>query len=144
MAAAISEVVAQDTPRTIVVPTGLFHSDHALVHEAAISLMLDGAIPGPGWLMYEEPSYRRITGLLQRRLTDLSSRGIQATPMPAQGNAEMEAVEAAALKHEAVHCYASQLRALEHTVKDGYIDVFSPERYWRIEPGAGNATRSAA
>jgi hypothetical protein len=45
----------------------------------------------------------------------------------------MEPVEAAALKHEAVHCYVSQLRALEQTVKEGYIDVFSPERYWLIE-----------
>jgi LmbE family N-acetylglucosaminyl deacetylase len=137
---ALVETMKQLTPSTVCIPAGLFHSDHELVHEAALSLLQkhDGA--AVTWLMYEEPSYRRVPGLLQRRLADLSSRGMRATPVVARGQWEMEPVEAAALKHEAVHCYASQLRALEQTVKEGYIDVFSPERYWLIEPHADSAT----
>lgn len=138
LSAAISAAIAQAAARTMLIPAGLFHSDHALVHEAAISLMHDPSRPDTTWLMYEEPSYRRVPGLLQRRLADLASRGIRATPVPSPGQAAMEAVEAAALKHEAVHCYASQLRALEHTAKDAYIDIFSPERYWLLEPEGGH------
>lgn len=141
LSAAVAGAIAQLAPRTVLIPAGLFHSDHALLHEAAILLMHGPAGSVSTWLMYEEPSYRRIPGLLQRRLADLASRGIRATPAPAPGQAEMEAVEAAALKHEAVHCYASQLRAIEHTVKEGYIDVFAPERYWLVEPGASHAGR---
>lgn len=137
---ALVESMAQLSPRMVCIPAGLFHSDHELVHEAALSLLQKGDSRIVSWLMYEEPSYRRVPGLLQRRLADLASRGMRATPVVVRRHCEMEPVEAAALKHEAVHCYASQLRALEQTVKEAYIDVFSPERYWLIEPHAGSAT----
>lgn len=141
LSVAIAETMGRIAPHTILFPAGLFHSDHALVHEAVIMLMQEPAGAGRTWLMYEEPSYRRVPGLLQRRLADLASRGIRATPLPPPAPAQMEAVEAAALKHEAVHCYASQLRALENKVKDGYVDVFAPEAYWLAEADAGHALR---
>jgi LmbE family N-acetylglucosaminyl deacetylase len=139
IAAVIAASMERIAPHTILFPAGLFHSDHALVHEAAIMLMQEAAGAGRKWLMYEEPSYRRVPGLLQRRLADLASRGIRATPLPAPPPVQMEAVEAAALKHEAVHCYASQLRALDSKVKDSYVDVFAPERYWLAEADAAHA-----
>ena len=128
---AIAKLAGRVAPDVILFPSGLFHSDHALVHDAAMLLWRErGRHAKTKWLMYEEPSYRRVAGLLQRRLTDLQTQGACATPAHV-GNAGSE--HAASIKRKAVHCYASQLRALERSVEGGYADVFAPERYWRID-----------
>lgn len=127
---AIGEAIDEVRPSTLLLPAGLFHSDHILVHEA--SLQLRGHYPELNWLMYEEPSYRRVAGLLQQRLAALAAGGIQATPADAGDRAE------ASRKRDAVRCYASQLHALERTVQGGYADVFAPERYWRLDAVPGS------
>jgi len=131
VAAAIAALLESHAPATILFPAGLFHSDHVLVHRAAISVLPD--YPQAAWLMYEEALYRRIPGMLQERLAALLHADIQATPLAAPARpgafADMS-------KREAIHCYASQLRALEATVRDGYGDAFTDERFWRVRPAA--------
>jgi len=126
LADALKNLIEKTDPATILLPAGLFHSDHVLTHEALLMLwepQLDRT-----WLMYEEPAYRRIPGLLQRRLATLLQDGIQATPVACSDR------DMAARKREAVHYYASQLRALRCMVTGGYTDAFAPERYWHLEP----------
>lgn len=116
-------------PATVLLPAGLFHSDHVLVHQAMLAVREH--YREKTWLMYEEANYRRIRGLLQQRLAGLHRAGIDATPLMVN-----QKKDTASLKRQAVRCYASQLRALQSTVNDGYADVFSPERYWALDSAA--------
>jgi LmbE family N-acetylglucosaminyl deacetylase len=125
---ALRRLVEEIDPAIVLLPAGLFHSDHVMVHQAMLSVR--ERHPEKTWLMYEEALYRRIRGLLQKRLAELHRAGIEATPIA------LDAKDMAPLKREAVHCYASQLQALQSTVRDGYADAFSPERYWRLESAA--------
>jgi len=121
-------------PENILLPSGLFHSDHLLVHQAMMGLREKH--PRKNWFMYEEALYRRIPGLLDGRLADLGAHGIECTPLAfSEGRASGR-------KRQAVQCYASQLRALQTVRRDGHADAFAPEHYWRLgTPGglhAGN------
>jgi hypothetical protein len=79
--------------------------------------------------------YRRITGLIQKRLAELLQARIIATPMMSNDDVARHT------KQQAIHCYASQLQALSSTVSDGFTDVFAPERYWHL---SSMATQSHA
>lgn len=126
VAAALEDVVRGFSPKTVLLPAGLFHSDHVLAHEAA--LRVRKRLPQLDWRMYEEAHYRRIAGFLQRRLARLLEQHVQATPLPSRPDAD-----AASAKEAAIDCYASQLRALEARVRDGHADAFAPECFWRLE-----------
>lgn len=120
LAVALRQVV----PATVCFPAGLFHSDHALVHAAALALRrLQLA---PGWVMYEEALYRRVPGALQQRLAGMAADGIVATPLSMHDDGP------SSRKRDAVLCYRSQLRALAK-VANGHDDAFAPEGYWRLE-----------
>lgn len=119
-------------PRLILFPLGLFHSDHKLVHEAALGLM-DFA-PDCAWIAYEDALYRRIDGALDIRLDSMRARGFglqrcEFTP----------AREAEARKRAAVACYRSQLMALTTPGRPGIEDVFHEEVYWQVLPGMRQA-----
>ncbi|WP_236572500.1 PIG-L deacetylase family protein [Burkholderia sp. 8Y] len=121
-------------PNALMIPLGLFHSDHALVHEAACDAWLRHAdLP---CIAYEEALYRCKRALLQKRLADLLERGIEATPLNARLPDHAEAQRREALKREAVNAYPSQLKAFG---PDGYGDVFLPERFWTLEPAETRA-----
>jgi LmbE family N-acetylglucosaminyl deacetylase len=126
VAAALEDVVRAFAPKTVLLPAGLFHSDHVLAHEA--TLLARKRLPQLDWRMYEEAHYRRIAGFLQRRLARLADIGVQATPLPSRPDAD-----AAPVKEAAIACYASQLRALAARVRDGHADAFAPECFWRLE-----------
>jgi LmbE family N-acetylglucosaminyl deacetylase len=130
---AFESIVGTHDAATVLFPAGLFHSDHVLVHNAMLNVRKHH--PGKNWLMYEEASYRRIPGLLQRRMADLLREDIEATPVVfgIDNHNDSRDDSRTARKRAAVACYASQLRALERTVNDGYADVFAPERYWRLD-----------
>ena len=119
------DLVHDLAPASVCFPAGLFHSDHALVHEAVLGLRRQRR--ARGWIMYEEAMYRRVPGLLQRRLAALLRDDIVATPAALHCHAVQQ------LKRDAAACYRSQLRALEK-VGSGYADAEAPERYWRLEP----------
>jgi LmbE family N-acetylglucosaminyl deacetylase len=123
---ALRETRANAVPDRVLVPMGLFHSDHQLVHDAARAVF-DGA---PVWF-YEDVPYRGLPGLLQQRLADWACEGLTATPVRWAAREPERA-----LKRRAVQAYRSQQRAFgEH----GWADADQPERYWSLERAGGDA-----
>ncbi|WP_046115584.1 PIG-L family deacetylase [Aquincola tertiaricarbonis] len=108
----------------VLVPLGLFHSDHDLVHQACLQALR--AVGRAEALGYEEALYRAMPGLVQARLATLQQAGIQATPL-----LQPPAGEAAA-KARAIAAYPSQARAFG---PDGLADTRHPERFWRLQLG---------
>jgi LmbE family N-acetylglucosaminyl deacetylase len=121
---ALYRLVARHSAEAVFVPLGLFHSDHVLVHAAAL-LMLP-KLPKRLWVAYEDALYRRGRGAVQSRLVALAERGIVATPVSPVCAADGRQ------KRRAVACYASQLRAFG---PGGVEDVYQPERFWLLEQG---------
>ncbi|MFD2756089.1 PIG-L family deacetylase [Comamonas terrae] len=124
---AVDEILRIHATYAVLLPAGLFHADHLQLHDALLSL--HARYSERTWIMYEDALYRRIPGLLQRRLATLHSAGFCATPLSMPQ--DMDARE---LKREAVCCYASQLRALDKAA-NGHADACAPEGYWLLETG---------
>ena len=124
LAATLESTLARHEPDTVVVPLGLFHSDHKLVHEAALIMLK--RCQRRTWFAYEDSLYRRIPGLLQERLAALLTAGITATPVA------LALRDCKGRKRYAVRCYKSQLRALATPGRLGHLDAFSQEAYWRL------------
>lgn len=116
--------ILQEFPATtIAAPLGLFHSDHALVQQAALSLWRQRRGP-QAWLFYEDALYRRLPGLVQQKLAAWRGEMISATPI------DVYLPEFAAAKTAAVSAYASQLALFKPDTLD---DLRAPERYWQLE-----------
>jgi LmbE family N-acetylglucosaminyl deacetylase len=125
IAQALDQALRRHAARTLVIPFGLFHSDHELVHRACADVWR--ANPALACFAYEDALYRRMAGRLQARMVDLASSDIIATPAPAHWRANPSYQSA---KRNAVRAYASQLKAFG---PDGYDDVFCTERCWKLE-----------
>jgi LmbE family N-acetylglucosaminyl deacetylase len=124
IASALFETMSRHRPDTVLIPAGLFHSDHVLAHRAALLVYRD--FPSYRWIMYEDALYRRLEGLLQKRLAVLLDEGIPATPF------EVDTREYAGAKERAVSCYASQLNGLLTPGRPGHADLHARERYWQL------------
>ncbi|UUX95066.1 PIG-L deacetylase family protein [Aquabacterium sp. J223] len=122
VAEALVTLAAEFGADTLVLPMGLFHSDHRLLHHAALQVL--ARRPALRALAYEDVPYRAIRGLLQHRLAQLLRTGWTATPV------KRTARPVSPLKAQALRCYASQLRAFG---EGGLDDVQRPERLWRLE-----------
>jgi LmbE family N-acetylglucosaminyl deacetylase len=121
--AALAAALSGPPTEPLLLPLGLFHSDHVLVHEAALIAL--PCLPSRPLLLYEDLPYRSRRGLVQQRLAALARAGWCATPaMEASG-------DAAQPKARALKAYASQLRCLKAR---RLLDAEAPERYWRLEP----------
>lgn len=120
--AALESAIGTPGPAIVGIPLGLFHSDHALVHAAALALVPEH--PEWRWLAYEEPMYRRVPAALDDRRAALRETGIVAEAL--------DPVPAPPRKRHAIGCYASQLRALRTPGRPGYADALAPERYWEL------------
>jgi len=118
----LRDLVLDLAPDTLLFPLGLFHGDHALVHEACRLLL--PALPDALLLAYEDALYRGLPGLVQQRLMALAQTGWQATParFAREGSPQVKA--------RAVAAYASQLRAFGDK---GHDDLAAPERCWKVE-----------
>lgn len=117
---ALGTIIRSSEPATLVIPLGLYHSDHVLVHAACRDAWRSSR--GLACIAYEDALYRRMDGLVQQRLADLLAHGITATP-EAGGEYPVQP------KRKAVAAYESQLKAFG---PHGYGDVFAGERYWRL------------
>jgi LmbE family N-acetylglucosaminyl deacetylase len=125
VATALATIVATLRPRKLVLPLGLFHSDHELTHRATLALLERGAERVVLW--YEEAIYRRLPGLVGSRLRQLTHGGYALRrTTPARAGA------ASARKRWAVRCYGSQLRALAASGRPGIDDAFREESVWRL------------
>ncbi len=121
LATALAVVLARARPATVLLPLGLFHSDHVLTHEAA-RLAVDRL--RVRWALYEDAIYRRYPGLRDEKLERLASEGLTLSPCTVSADT--------APKRAAVACYRSQLGALGTPGRPGHDDVFADERYWRV------------
>lgn len=137
----LMHVVRSANPARILLPAGLVHDDHASAHAAALmamrSLQKSAMFADRDWLMYEEPAYRRLPGVLQQRLSSLSSAGVAATPArlhraPAGRAGDAPDGTNGVRKHVALQCYESQLRALRNAARPGLHDLYAPEAFWRL------------
>jgi LmbE family N-acetylglucosaminyl deacetylase len=130
LATVLKQVLADLAGPAVLLPLGLFHSDHLLVHDASVLALR--SLGHHAFLAYEDAPYRAMPGLLQQRLAALERACVRATPArigapPAQREQ----------KQRAVLTYASQLRGFG---PGGYDDLEWPERYWRLEEqGSGEA-----
>jgi LmbE family N-acetylglucosaminyl deacetylase len=121
---ALDDVLSARRPATVCIPLGLFHSDHVVVHDAALEVR--ARHPTWSWLAYEEPMYRHVPGALQARLDALRKADIAPAPI--------DGAPASAAKRAAIACYASQLRALATPGRPGHEDALGRERYWMLAP----------
>lgn len=110
----------------VLAPAGLFHRDHLQVQAAMLSL-LRADDPSHVWRFYEDVPYRRIDGLMARRVIEWRERGWTAQPVaaPAAGDTNSVAAKAAA-----VDAYASQVTLLEPHMRAALRE---PETIWRLE-----------
>lgn len=111
IASKLGEAVRLHGVRALLVPLGLFHSDHELGHRACINVW--NANPALKCFAYEDALYRRMSGLLQTRVADLAARGISATPEPAhwRANQHDQALKREAVKRTQVSSRRSDRRA---------------------------------
>jgi len=123
VSAALKDIIDKLEPQQIFIPAGLFHTDHEAVHRALMAVYRNW--PENSWWLYEEPLYRRVPGLLQRRLSALLADGRCATPRSLFDSAATE------LKRAAIRCYPSQLRALKQRV-GAVDDLLDIEGYWHL------------
>jgi LmbE family N-acetylglucosaminyl deacetylase len=119
-------------PDAVALPLGIFHDDHILTGDAAIDAL--GRRPSPTWLVYADAIYRRVPDLVERRLRDLSGRGLTLRELDAPG------IGVGDRKRRAVACYRSQVGALERSWEGGVSDAFEPERYWHVVPESTSIT----
>jgi LmbE family N-acetylglucosaminyl deacetylase len=127
LAAALEETIYRSTANTLVMPLGLSHPDHGLVFDACCEIL--PRLSHLEWFAYEEAIHRPVPGVVQARLSDLTQRGIVATPAHPVAGHTLDAERQAFLKREAVYAYESQLRAIG---PGGSDDVFAAERYWQL------------
>jgi LmbE family N-acetylglucosaminyl deacetylase len=123
--AALHQTILDTEPTLMLIPLGLFHSDHLLVAAACLALMQRH--PDVSVAAYEDVPYRRMSGVVQNRLCELGKRGYLADTAHAFDTDVTPRHKQ--MKHAALDAYRSQLRAFG---ADGRVRLFSPERYWRL------------
>lgn len=123
--AALEAVVARLAPASVLLPMGLFHEDHTLVHEAALRVMRRRPLRAEAWFAYEDVPYRRLDGWLQRRLARLAVAGVTATPV-ALADADP------APKRRALDCHTGRRHALASAGHPDDADATAPEGLWQL------------
>lgn len=121
----LETLLAEQPAAAVVLPLGLFHSDHRLVADATLSLCAQ--LPARRWYVYAEALYRRIAGLVGQRLRELREAGFALHPVRFA-----EPAGAADAKRAAIACYRSQLRALATPGRPGHADADAGEDYWQL------------
>jgi LmbE family N-acetylglucosaminyl deacetylase len=125
LAEALAPLLRELQPAAVLLPLGLFHSDHLLTHEATWQAL--GRWPDIHVLAYEDVPYRAQPGQVQQRLTALAQAQVRATPV------RWTEEGSAAMKSRALRSYETQLRVLGPNAFD---DARAPERCWRLERAA--------
>lgn len=115
---ALMDALQSLQPERIVMPLGLFHTDHQRVSDTLLSLV--AAFPTVRWLAYEDIPYRARERLVQERLFAIRARGLSvhraATPVRTTQ------------KRQAVAAYRSQIKGFGRMPDD----LSRPEGYWTL------------
>jgi LmbE family N-acetylglucosaminyl deacetylase len=127
---ALTSLVRKWRPQLLLVPLGLFHSDHFLTSDTVLQVFRRSADARLSCYAYEEVPYRRFKGAVQTRLAHLFQAGFELTPASFD-------VSISTLKRAAIEQYRSQLRGLTSHGRPGYQDAYLPERYWQVQEKAG-------
>ena len=137
LAAALEEIIYRSTANTLVMPLGLHHADHALVHDACCEILprlshLRGLPTKMRSTGASRASWRRALTIWRNaaswRRRPIRRPIIRSTPE-----------RQASLKREAVAAYESQLRVFG---PQGYEDVFNAEHYWQLSVSRAPVRRS--
>lgn len=123
IATQLASVLHEQPAAAVAAPLGLFHSDHVLVHQAALALWRESQ-KQRDWLFYEDALYRRVPGLVQQRLAAWRDQQIVATPI------DFDLPRFSARKAAAANAYASQLALF---TPERLEDLRAPERYWQLQ-----------
>lgn len=126
LASRIESELARLQVEAVMMPLGLHHGDHRLVHTACMQVRRRDF--SRDWFIFEDAIYRRYAGLVTQKLSELEIEGVRLKRVDIPPGS-------LALKRAAVQCYASQLKALDSLGFPGYADVFEPEAYWHIQAG---------
>ncbi|MCC8395480.1 PIG-L family deacetylase [Paraburkholderia sp. MMS20-SJTR3] len=126
---ALEQIVAAIEPTHLLMPLGLFHSDHLLVADACLNL-LERPL-AISLLAYEDVPYRHLPGTVQQRLCELARRGFLADAPDTDDL--FGAQQEVQVKRAAVDAYRSQMRAFG---PDGRENLYSEERYWKLRVAA--------
>ena len=125
IAAALDRAIALTDAPAVFIPLGLFHSDHALAHDAALAVL--SRHTDRRWLAYGDSIYRRLPGLVMERLQRLERAGFGPRPTTLSSVPDERR-----RKLGAVQRYRSQLRALASPGRSGHADTGATEEYWRL------------
>jgi LmbE family N-acetylglucosaminyl deacetylase len=128
----LADVLEAHSASAIVMPLGLWHHEHQVVHLACRRLL--GLDATRSWFAYADVPYRRLDGgrHLEARLLELRQQGLRLVPQAAPR-------DHLAKKLLALGYYRSQLRALGGPGKPGWRDALEPEQWWRLERATGAA-----
>jgi LmbE family N-acetylglucosaminyl deacetylase len=125
IAATLEALIVRELPRQVCFPLGLFHSDHTLVSEAALSLV--ALHPETTWYAYEDALYRSLDESVEERVDALRRRGFVLRAVT-----RTTALPTLRRKRAAIACYRSQLRGLCTPRRLGHRDALAPEAYWSV------------
>lgn len=125
LVAAFGQTFRTIGPTIVLIPMGLFHSDHTLVAAACLALLQ--RVGEAEMYAYEDVPYRHMPGVVQTRLAELSKSGNVAKAAKLVRAAVDPRYEQ--MKQAAIGAYQSQLRAFG---PDGQTGLVSAERYWQL------------
>lgn len=126
IAARVAAAIAEHPGYGVLAPAGLFHRDHLQVQQAMLMLLRDDDTARV-WRFYEDVPYRRIEGLMAKRVVGWREHGWIARPV---GSPAGERTGARDAKARAVEAYASQIALFEPHM---LADLRKPETYWQLE-----------
>jgi LmbE family N-acetylglucosaminyl deacetylase len=121
---ALLEALGPIGPGSVLIPLGLFHSDHVRARQAGLAARERDRL-GADWYVYGDGLYRRLWGFERVALRKLRGRGLTLDPVvPPRGPL--------AVKSAAVACYPSQRRALEACGMPPREHALTEETTWRL------------
>lgn len=127
LAEALRDTVQVHRPDKVIVPLGLFHSDHTLVSDACLQLVTQ--MRDTEFHAYEDVPYRQMDQAVPQRIEELTKRGYLLSPAKDLPATVSQSVSHEQMKREAISAYTSQLRAFGPGAE---TTLYSTEKYWQL------------
>lgn len=127
LAEALRHTVRAHRPDKVIVPLGLFHSDHTLVSNACLQLVAQ--MRDTAFHAYEDVPYRRMDQTVPQRIEELTKRGYLLSPVTDLPATVSQSVSHEQMKREAIAAYTSQLQAFGPGAE---TTLYSTEKYWQL------------